>query len=243
VTDTDRAKGAQNWASDGSDSMRIKRKEDRRVVRPSAVYVAMGMAVLLPVAAMANTLGDRLWNYRENAEDFFGANDSWVRPWETIVDDGYGMFQGGHNGYFLWHAMGVTGNSLDGSLSLDRPRDHQFHVWTYLYAPTARTISLDGTGDCVPRWFLNYAFDSPRTFPDGAPATISLVAGWNRLDITGYNQYDSFIFDSGPLANQVSIMNTLPVPEPSVLAMVVAISCLGGVTLLARPRFDRRRGL
>jgi PKD repeat protein len=56
----------------------------------------------------------------------------------------------------------------------------------------------------VPRLFLNYAFDAPMHFPAG----LSLSSGWNRIDISGYNQNDSYTFNCGALANLVDVMNT-----------------------------------
>jgi hypothetical protein len=214
-----------------------------KLLRRTGVCTVVLSVLVIPSVSFADTLGNHLWNYRENAEDFFGANDSWVRPWRTIVDDGEGRFVGGHNGDFVWDPIGAVGNPLDGSLSLDRPRDHQFHVWTYVYVPTPKSILLDGAGDCVPRWFLNLNFDSPQIFPDGAPATINLLAGWNRLDITGYNQYDPFTFDSGPLASQVDMMNSsiYIASEPSTICSLCVLSLVGGIAVIMRRHLIKNR--
>jgi len=192
----------------------------------------------LSSATNAEMIGDHLWNLRENSQDFFHDNVPYVRPWETTVDDGYGMFIGPppYGGSFPWGPPTTTGNSVDGSLLLDRGIDHQFSVWTFLYVPTPTTISLSGQGDCVPRWFLNYVFNSPQQFPTGGAASINLNAGWNRLDITGYNQNTDFLFESGPLAGQVGIMNSSPVPEPSTTYGVLVVAAIGSVALLIRKR-------
>jgi probable HAF family extracellular repeat protein len=194
-----------------------------RFVRRWKTMVLLSAVILsLTSVAKAETIGTNLWNLRENNQYFFDNNDSWVRPWRTTYDDGYGMFVGPapDDGDFSWNTSSTTGNPLDGSLTLIRGVDHQFDAWTYLYVPTPTIISLTGQGDCVPCWFLNYAFDSPQQFPLGDDsATINLVAGWNRLDITGYNQSDGFLFTSGSLASQVAVMNTSPVPEPSSLVL------------------------
>jgi hypothetical protein len=146
------------------------------------------------------------------------------------------MWQGGHQGDFPWITSSTTGNPADGSLSIARGVDHQFDAWTYLYVPMPTTVSLTGDGDCVPRWFLNYQFDSPHEFPLGSPASINLSAGWNRLDITGYNQNRGFLFESGALVGQVSIMNTSPVPEPSSICALVSLLASGSFVLLIRRR-------
>jgi PKD repeat protein len=38
-------------------------------------------------------------------------------------------------------------------------------------------------------------------------ANLTLVSGWNRIDITGYNQNSGYNFSCGALANSVEIMN------------------------------------
>jgi hypothetical protein len=105
-----------------------------------------------------------------------------------------------------------------------------------------KTISLIGQGECVPRWFLNYAFDSPQEFPVGSPASLSLIAGWNRLDITGYNQNTDFLFETSPLVSQVAIMNTLPVPEPSSICTLFSLVAGASlVRLISKSRTGHRR--
>jgi hypothetical protein len=213
----------------------------RHAARLKALRTMLALVAVLPCLASfarAETLGNHLWNLRQNGQYFFDNNDSWVRPWEFNQDDGYGEFQGGHQGSFPWGNTSTAGNSADGSLSLIRGVDTQFDAWTYLYVPTPATISLTGQGDCVPCWFLNYQFDSPQQFPLGDSASINLSAGWNRLDITGYNQSDGFSFESGALASQVSVMNTSPVPEPSTISGLTSL-LVTGVLL----RFNHRRSL
>jgi hypothetical protein len=200
---------------------------------------ALAIIAFLPSASRGQAIGNNLWNLRENTQYFFDNNTAWVRPWETTVDDGWGEFRGGEDYNFAWGTSSTTGNPLDGSLSLGRGVDHQFDAWAYLYVPTPTTISLEGDGDCVPCWFLNYAFDSPQQFPLGVPASISLSAGWNRLDITGYSQSDGFLFTTDALASQVEVMNTsiMSVPEPSTLALLtcgVLGSLLIGGKMLAK---------
>ena len=196
----------------------------------------LAVITFLPSASNAEMIGDHLWNLRENSEGFFGSNVPYVRPWRTTVDDGWGEFVGPapYGLDFGWGLTGTTGNSLDGSLLLDRGVDLQFSVWTFLYVPTPTTISLSGQGDCVPRWFLNYAFDSPQQFPLGGAATINLSAGWNRLDITGYNQVSDFLFESSALATQVAIMNTSPVPEPCTIHALTLLLAAGGLVCSIR---------
>jgi len=219
---------------------RLTASENRRCQAVLGVFALVAVVVLLPSVASAETMGDHLWNVRENHEGFFDNNDSWVRPWRSSTEDGWGEFQGGHSGYFQWTPMGTTGNPLDGSLSLNRGIDTQFDAWTYLYVPMATTVSLTGDGDCVPRWFLNYQFDSPLDSPHefvvGDPTDISLSAGWNRLDITGYSQDAGFLFTTDALASQVSIMNTSPVPEPSTICALASLLATGGVVFLVRHR-------
>ena len=203
----------------------------RRRLIDIRLFVSMALVALSTLSAYADIVGNNLWSLRENADDKFHDNVPYVRPWRTTVDDGWGEFVGPppYGGYFPWGATGTIGNPADGSLSIDRGADHQFDAWTYLYVPTARTVSLFGQGDCVPRWFLNGAFGAPQQFPLSSPASINLVAGWNRLDITGYNQNSSFLFETDALASQVQIMNT-SVPATIGLSSPASASVIKGGT-------------
>ena len=207
------------------------------------LWTALTIVVFPASLCRAETIGNNLWNMRENPQDFFHDNVPYIRPWRGAYDDGWGMFVGPapYGGPFPWVTSSTTGNPVDGSLSLVRGVDTQFHVWTYLYVSTPTIVPLAGDGDCVPRWFLNYAFDSPQQFPLGTPASINLAAGWNRLDITGYNQNAGFQFESGALASQVSIMNSSPVPEPSTICAIVSMLATGSAVLLIRRQVSQRR--
>ncbi|MHC4568663.1 MAG: PKD domain-containing protein, partial [Planctomycetota bacterium] len=52
------------------------------------------------------------------------------------------------------------------------------------------------------------AFDSPITFVGGY-ASLALQSGWNRIDITGYNQNEGYGFTCGALASLVDTMNSV----------------------------------
>lgn len=105
----------------------------------------------------------------------------------------------GNLGSFSWN-VGSLGN-----ISLSGNRDIQWHAWTFVYVNENKNITLQGNGDCVPRVFINNNFDSPKEFP----AVLNLITGWNRIDITGYNQNDSYSFGmSTELASLVTIMNS-----------------------------------
>ena len=46
------------------------------------------------------------------------------------------------------------------------------------------------------------------------PASLTLADGWNRIDMTGYNQNSGYTFTCGGLAALVDIMSsTLPPPN------------------------------
>ena len=151
--------------------------------------------------------GDNLWNIRENADDRFHDNTPWLRPWRSSVDDGVGRWVGQWSYEVPWGPVSTIGGS-NGSLSISRTQDHQFHVWTYVHVATAQTISLYGAGDCVGSVFVNYAFDNRITFA-GNYATLALNSGWNRIDITGYNQNSGYTFTCGALASLVDAMNSI----------------------------------
>lgn len=178
--------------------------------------VLLGVSIVLLILILpqfswgqSNT-GDHLWNFRENADDRFHDNTPWLRPWRYNYDDGCGRWVGEWSYEVPWGPASTIGNP-DGSFTISRSRDHQFHAWTYVYCETARIISFSGSGDCVPRAFLNYAFD----VPIGFPASLNLSIGWHRIDITGYNQNDSYTFSCGALANLVDIMNSTEAQPPN----------------------------
>ncbi|MBN1910786.1 MAG: hypothetical protein JW818_13660 [Pirellulales bacterium] len=167
---------------------------------------ALGIAGVLVALATwpcptVQAAGDHQWNYEENYDDRFHDNQPWLRPWDGS-DSTAGRWVGNWTYRVPWHNK-IEGGNADGSLSFGGPRDRQFHAWTFVYVDSPTTISISGGGDCVPRWFLNYAFDSPYGFP----INVTLQEGWNRIDVTGYNQNDSWTFSMGPLAGQVDIMD------------------------------------
>ena len=166
-------------------------------------WVILTLLLALALCQVSWAQGNNLWNIRENADDRFPENTPWLRPWRTSYDDGWGRWVGYWSYELQWGPVSTTGSS-SGALSISRSRDHQFHAWTNVYVADAKTITLSGGGDCVPRVFLNYGFDSPMGFP----ASLNLNSGWNRIDITGYNQNDSYSFTCGSLANLVDIMNS-----------------------------------
>jgi hypothetical protein len=167
---------------------------------------------------------DNLWNIRVNAEDFFHSNEAWVRPWRGSTDDGWGQFRGGYGYEFQWHhgpyaqPSGSVSSTLSwtingqGKLKVAGTRDHQWHAWTYVYVSAPKTLEIPfakGNGTCVPRFFVNEDFDTPYQYIDKTYVTLHLVAGWNRIDISGYNQNDNFNFDLNyNLAKNVDRMNS-----------------------------------
>ncbi len=177
------------------------------ITRPVVLLLS---SLLLPMVPEASPLvlaqtqkGDHYWNLRENNGDRFNSNDAWLRPWRYDYDDGWGRWVGAGDYELQWGSVVSYGYS-DGSFTIMRDADRHFHAWTYVYMESAKTITYNASGDCVPRIFLNYAFDSPLQFP----ATLSLHAGWNRLDMTGYNQVSGFTFHCDGLVNLVDIMHS-----------------------------------
>ncbi len=168
-------------------------------------------------------LGDNLWNFRWNGDDRFHDNEPWLRPWRYDYDDGWGRWVGEWTYELKWSKTytqpsdsidGLDWNIDDnGNLHILADRDRQWHAWTYVYVSKSKNITIPADGDCVPRAFLNYAFDNPKEFP----VTLKLQTGWNRIDITGYNQNDSYAFDLNYfLASNVDVMNSSPFSIPTI---------------------------
>jgi thermitase len=158
---------------------------------------------------------DNLWNIRTNGDDRFHSNEAWLRPWRYDYEDGWGRWVGNYGYELQWGPIYTQGSGNlgsfswntgpYGSLSLSGNRDIQWHAWTYVYVSGNKNVTLQGGGDCVPRVFLNQAFDSPIEFP----ANLSLSVGWNRIDMTGYNQNQGYSFTMDTdLANLVDQMNS-----------------------------------
>ncbi|MDI6735223.1 MAG: hypothetical protein QME42_03355 [bacterium] len=168
-----------------------------------------------------SNVGDNLWNFRWNGDDRFHSNEAWLRPWRYDYEDGWGRWVGNYIYELKWSGTytqqsgnlnGISWNiDQNGRLSVSADRDRQWHAWAYVYVSNSCNILLNGGGDCVPRVFLNKAFDTPYEFP----CNLSLIAGWNRIDITGYNQNESYSFVlTTDLVNQVDIMNSSPINQP-----------------------------
>jgi hypothetical protein len=168
--------------------------------------------VLVAVTALGQQpLGDTSWNFRANGDDRFDSNEAWVRPWESgrpqppwPAPSGApsGVWVGNYSYTIPW--AGVS-KRAGGSFNYGASRDHQFHAWTYLYVKEAKTITLSGGGDCVPSAFLNGDFDNRR---DGWNQNLALNAGWNRVDLTGYNQNDSYNAATNDLAALADYMDS-----------------------------------
>jgi hypothetical protein len=186
--------------------MRILKKLRKAAGCSILGWTILSLFLALAFCQVSWAQGDNLWNIRENGDDRFHDNEPWLRPWRYDYDDGWGRWVGYWSYEVLWGPVSTVGNS-DGSFSISRSRDTQFHVWTYVRVETDQTISLYGDGDCVPRAFVNYAFDSPIGFV-AYHASLALNSGWNRIDITGYNQNEGYGFTCGALAELVDAMNS-----------------------------------
>ena len=164
--------------------------------------------------------GNNLWNIRHNGDDRFHSNEAWLRPWVYDYDNGWGRWVGGYTYEFQWYngpytqssgSLGGFSWTIDstGNLEIVGAKDNQWHVWTYVYVDTPKVLTITGTADAVLSYFLNYAFDNRIE----GPANLNLISGWNRIDITGYNQNDSYSFNLNyALANNVDKMNSEPLP-------------------------------
>ena len=172
---------------------------------------------------------DKLWNIRINVQDYFHSNESYVRPWRVFVDDGFGVFIGEHGYEIEWHDGPFTNNygsvsglswSVDknGKLIVKGPKDIQWHAWTYVYVGSATALTIQTTpnsGWSCHRIFLNYDFDNPYGPLHEIPGTLDLTPGWNRIDVTGYNQNDYQEFDLNiDLANHVDMMSSIQCTSP-----------------------------
>jgi len=186
-----------------------------------------GIVDYFPYLNVPYGLGDNLWNFRYNADDRFHDNEPWLRPWRYDYDDGWGRWVGKWTYEVQWsqtytQESGTTDGiswsiNNNGNLNISGSRDHQWHVWTYVYVSSPKNITIPATGDCVPRIFLNYDFDNPIQFP----ATLSLKAGWNRIDITGYNQNDGYSFNLNyDLAKNVDIMSSSELDNPFIIGVI-----------------------
>ncbi|MDD2666820.1 MAG: PKD domain-containing protein [Methanocellales archaeon] len=170
---------------------------------------------------------DNLWNIRYNADDRFHDNEPWLRPWRHDYEDGWGRWVGEWSYEVPWsqnytQSSGSVGNLNwdtlgNGNLHISASKDHQWHAWTYVYVSSPKNITIPASGDCVPRCFLNYAFDSPHTFP----ATLHLETGWNRIDLTGYNQNSGYSFDLNyNLTTNVDIMSSSQRDSPFIIGTI-----------------------
>ncbi len=192
--------------------------------------------------------GDRFWNIRWNSDDRFNDNTPWLRPWRYSYEDGWGRWVGEWSYEVQWGSTytqssgsfgGISwGIDGDGNLHISANQDHQWHAWTYVYVSSPKTITIPATGDCVPRLFLNYDFDNPIAFP----ATINLQAGWNRIDVTGYNKNSGYMFDLNyTLTNNVEVMSSAELNSPYIVGTISPVfiySCNSFSSDLSTHEFD-----
>ena len=176
-------------------------------------YIVWGLLITLPFTLSLSSFADNLWSFRWNGDDRFHDNEPWLRPWDGN-NEAQGRWVGRWTYAVPWSqtylqssgsANGISW-SIDarGNLTVSADRDRQWHAWTYVYAGEPRVITIPAGGDCVPRCVLNYDFDHPLSFP----VTLNLQAGWNRIDITGYNQNSGYTFNLNyALADNVDIMS------------------------------------
>ena len=148
---------------------------------------------------MTNTnaqTGNNLWNIRTAGVDLFHSNESYLLPSGVFV--GACSNGTGNGAQLTWgstytqpsgSANGVNWsmNTSTGELNVTGGADTHFHAWTYVYVATARTVSIPLGGGF---WaaFHNGTLVRHACNRLWAGVDINLVAGWNLIELTGYNQ-------------------------------------------------------
>ncbi len=152
-----------------------------------------------------------LWMVRTASADRFSSNGPTLYPsgyfsngavvsWSDPVTAASGSGNG-----VSWSTAG------NGSFQASGARDSHVHAWTYVYTSVAKTLSIAATGsDSQLSWFLNGAF-----VVHSANVSLNLVAGWNLIELTGYNQNASYSFNLNyALTSNVDLMHTTQFAAP-----------------------------
>jgi len=142
--------------------------------------------------------GDNLWNYRSDGGYDHGSDNYGPCP-PTTVCNGY---------YFNWGPASTIGSGT-GDVSLSSGQDTGHWLWTYLYVDSAKTITPLYTTEGVDGVWLRGDFSNE------VHQTWNLEPGYNRVDLTLYNQNQGFSFNLNlALANEVNLMSSSSVILP-----------------------------
>ena len=164
------------------------------------------------------TSGDHLFNMRHHFAQLFDSNEYVLYP-HYSGSSNQGIFSNGD--VVDWSRIYTQTRYPDdsyrdwtqdsaGNLIYLGVRDTAFYGWTYLFCLDGKSVSLQGETD-VGYIFLNGDYANPYRLP----ITLPLRAGYNLLELTGYNQNDFSRFNlTSALANQVDLMNSSQVVVP-----------------------------
>jgi RHS repeat-associated protein len=153
--------------------------------------------------------GDNLWNVRYATMDLGDSNDFIIYPnpdlpWSSTITQQ--SFSDNSSPSREW----TIGSN--GEFNYSAGADTLFHAWTYLFSLTDRQITVNAQAD-VGHIFINH--DYTNAIRTGGNVTLNLKAGYNLIELTGYNTNDRSWFNlSSPIATQIDLMSSVQVSYP-----------------------------
>ncbi|MBM3250058.1 MAG: hypothetical protein FJZ09_04340 [Candidatus Omnitrophica bacterium] len=157
-------------------------------------------------------IGNRIWCIEKSFAIYGNASGALTpRPKEGVSSS----FAGG--GHVWWEGEKVVCEDGDywhtdekGGLTVNLEQNAAFHAWTYVYVTADKTISIPASGTGNFYFWLNSEYATPAN-----PAQLSLKAGSNLIEITGYNTAGACSFNlnyalSDNVARMHSNQSTIP---------------------------------
>ena len=162
---------------------------------------------------MTNTTeptGDNFWNIQTVAADLFELDIPRLYP-SGYFEDGNSLTWGPtHIGSGSESMVNWTMDPGRGTFLASGDRDTHYHAWTFLYVPNPQTVTLQLSAYAgVQTLFLNWDGNLNHYIPFSSSVPLSLNAGYNLLEATGYSQNGGYNFSvTNNLVSQVSLMTS-----------------------------------
>jgi len=147
--------------------------------------------------------GDNLWSFRYSSFDRGHDNPGPVPPY-AMAPFGGAIVQS------TWSGAGQWSQDQDGRITLNGIADVGYYFYTYLY--TTRPVSIPihySAHDWNPGFYLNGDYSRSLV------SSMDLVAGYNLLEYTDYNQHQNFYARFlETIADKVDLMNSVQLVLP-----------------------------
>jgi RHS repeat-associated protein len=156
--------------------------------------------------------GDNLWNIR--------VDDNVYEIYRLTYNNNYELYP--HWSVYNWGQiysqpsgsdLGLSWNiNVNGDLSVNSPSWRVFYAWTYAYMQNARNLNISCGGNSNHTIYLNADYTNSYR---NTNISLPLKAGYNLIEVTGYNENDFSFNLTADLVGSVDLMNSKQVIIPS----------------------------